>query len=105
MRPSEDELTERRREAYKAVESIYSARRATSRWPVERKEVRAYTGMNEVSSWGALRWLVKNGILSREGNGYKPNVFDPSEVCWLHGIVKRETKECPRCIRSQRWKK
>jgi len=105
MNPTNEELRSRRKEAYKAVESIYFARQATNRWSVSLGEVMAYTGLDSTSAYGALRWLTNRGIVLRVPRGYKPNQFDSSELCWQHGLTRRSTIDCPVCARRERWKK
>lgn len=100
--PPAEILIERRRKVYKSVEAIFGARQASDRHPVEKKEVMLLTGFDRLTAFAALRWLVRHGILLWTGVGYVPNRFEFRELCWLHGLTKKETIDCPICRRKEK---
>ena len=90
----------KREEVFRAIEAIYSTRQRTTRVPVSKGEVQAYTGIDSKELGRVLEWLVSNGCVI-SNHGYIPAVFNMNHLCWKHGFTKITSNICYPCMRKK----
>jgi hypothetical protein len=95
-----NETPELKKEVFKAVQSIYSARQTSSRLPVTKVEISVYTGIYKNIVNQMLTWLSKHGLVVQKAKGYIPNKVDPNKICWKHG--KLNENDCQLCKKAKR---